>query len=116
MKPYFLKHEGLCIPPPPAEANGSAEKARQAYKVEEHNMNGPIKLSFANWHAPIEDQFNEAGEKLDIGWDVPDDAWDGSHLGGYSFLSTIDRSAGLGLRSYSATAYLPKPGAQTSPS
>ncbi|MCJ1313890.1 hypothetical protein MMC25_007570 [Agyrium rufum] len=106
LKPYFLKSEGLTVPPPEADGDDSATKSKRAFKAEEHGTNGPVKTSFGNWHAPIEDKWYEAGKKLDIGWVVPEDAWSGGHLGGYSGLATIDRSSPPGLRSYSATAYL----------
>ena len=66
---------------------------------------GPIKTTFANWTAPVERDWHEAAIKYGIGWAPPIDAWSGTHLGGFSCLSTIDRDHGSGTRSYAVTGY-----------
>ena len=106
LKPYFLKHESLTAPAPGADHGDAGTKAKEVFKAESHGMFGPIKTSFGNWSAPVEDLWHRASKAMGLRWEPPKDAWSGSHLGGYSSLSTIDRSQGPGTRSYSASAYL----------
>ena len=106
LKPYFLKHESLVIPAPAADHDNAGIKTKEVFKAEAHGTSGPIKTSFGNWSAPIEDLWHQSSNKaLGLQWEPPEDAWSGSHLGGYSNLSTIDRSQGPGTRSYSASGY-----------
>jgi choline dehydrogenase-like flavoprotein len=103
LKPYFLKHEGLLEPP----TNSDLEPLPK-YTKSCHGSDGPIKTSFADWRLPVEERWQKASAEtsLGLGWNPPSDAWDGYHLGGYANLSTIDRSNGVGTRSYAVTGYL----------
>ena len=103
LEPYFHKHEGLLEPSPKSNL-----KPLPKYTKSSHGSDGPIKTSFADWRLPIEETWQEASAdaSLGLGWDPPADAWDGKHLGGYANLSTIDRSNGIGTRSYAVSGYL----------
>ncbi|KAI9876591.1 MAG: hypothetical protein M1830_006169 [Pleopsidium flavum] len=106
IKPFFLKHEGLIEPLSMANGDDAAERTRPVYGKEHHGTSGPIKTSFATWSAPVEELWHQASKRLGLGWKSPIDAWSGVHLGGFSHLSTIDRSKGSGTRSYAANGYL----------
>lgn len=106
LKPFFMKSESMVAPPPEADHNYSGRKVNIAYETESHGNSGPIKTSFGNWSPPVETLWHEAGKAMGLQWTPPKDAWSGTHLGGYSNLSTIDRSQGSGTRSYSASGYL----------
>ena len=84
----------------------TASNITRLFKNEFHGISGPIKTSFANWSAPVEEAWHQTGKEMGLQWNPPEDAWSGSHLGGYSNLSTIDRSQGPGTRSYAVTGYL----------
>ena len=104
LQPFFLKHESMIVP---AQGEGdSASKARRVFENEFHGTSGPIKTSFANWSTPTEEAWHQTGKEMGLQWTPPKDAWSGSHMGGYSNLSTIDRSQGPGTRSYAVTGYL----------
>ena len=106
LRPYFLKHESLTAPAPVADHDNARLKTKRAFETESHGTSGPIKTSFGNWSAPVEDLWHDASKAMGLPWEPPKDAWSGSHLGGYSSLSMIDRSHGPGIRSYSASGYL----------
>lgn len=89
-----------------ADHNDSGVKVKIAYETESHGNSGPIKTSFGNWSPPVENLWHEASKAMGLQWTAPKDAWSGTHLSGYSNLSTIDRSQGPGTRSYSANRYL----------
>jgi choline dehydrogenase-like flavoprotein len=103
LQPYFLKHEGLLEPDADSALNPLPKYTKTC-----HGSDGPIRTSFANWHPSIEEDWQETSAEtgLGLGWKPPADAWDGNHLGGYANLSTIDRSDGVGTRSYAVTGYL----------
>ena len=106
LKPFFMKSESMVAPTPEADHNDSGAKVNIAYETESHGNSGPIKTSFGNWSPPVADLWHEASKAMGLQWTPPKDAWSGTHLGGYSNLSTIDRSQGPGTRSYSANGYL----------
>ncbi|KAI4169986.1 MAG: hypothetical protein LQ343_005296 [Gyalolechia ehrenbergii] len=104
LKPYFLKHEGTTVQ---AQTHDKAEEGTiRAFENEFHGFSGPIKTSFGNWSAPVEEAWHKTGRKMGLQWTPPKDAWSGSHLGGYSNLSTIDRTQGSGIRSYAVNGYI----------
>ena len=104
LKPFFLKHETMTVP---VQDHASAEpKATRVFEKEFHGTSGPIKTSFGNWSAPVEEAWHQTGKAMGLQWTPPKDAWSGSHMGGYSNLSTIDRNQGPGTRSYAVTGYL----------
>ena len=104
IQPFFLKHESMTVP---AQDEGDAgSRARRVFENEFHGTSGPIKTSFANWSTPVEEAWQQTGKEMGLQWTPPKDAWSGSHMGGYSNLSTIDRSQGPGTRSYAVTGYL----------
>lgn len=76
------------------------------FENEFYGTSGPIKASFGNWSAAVEEAWHQTGNKMGLQWTPPKDAWSGSHLGSYTNLSTIDRSQGPGRRSYAVTGYL----------
>ena len=78
----------------------------RVFDSEFHGTSGPIKTSFGNWSAPVEEAWHQTGNEMGLQWTPPKDAWSGSHLGSYTNLSTIDRSQGPGTRSYAVTGYL----------
>ena len=91
---------------PAQDQTSVGSKTTRVFENEFHGSSGPIKTSFGNWSAPVEEAWHETGKKMGLHWTPPKDAWSGSHLGGYSNLSTIDRSNGPGTRSYAVTGYL----------
>ena len=101
-----MKSESMVAPIPEADHNDSGVKVNIAYETESHGNSGPVKTSFGNWSPPVENLWHEASNAMGLQWTLLKDAWSGTHLGGYSNLSTIDRSQGLGTRSYSANGYL----------
>lgn len=101
-----MKHESLTAPVPSADHDGAGVKTKIAFDIENHGTSGPIKTSFGNWSPPVENLWHRSSIALGLEWTPPKDAWSGTHLGGYSNLSTIDRSQGPGTRSYSVTGYL----------
>ena len=104
LQSFFLKHEMMIVP---AQDEGeTASRARRVFENEFHGTSGPIKTSFANWSTPVEEAWHQTGKEMGLQWTPPKDAWSGSHMGGYSNLSTIDRSQGPGTRSYAVTGYL----------
>ena len=104
LQPFFLKHEAMIVS---AQDEGDAgSRARRVFENEFHGTSGPIKTSFANWSTPVEEAWHQTGKEMGLQWTPPKDAWSGSHMGGYSNLSTIDRSQGPGTRSYAVTGYL----------
>ena len=110
IQPFFARHENLVdttIPKGTPENNLQEWRAKRhiAFEKAYHGVSGPIKTSFANWTAPVEEHWLEAARAADIGWTQPIDAWSGDHLGGFSSLSTIDRDHGSGTRSYAVTGY-----------
>ncbi len=104
LKPFFLKHEAMTAPGQD-QVNAGSETTR-LFEKEFHGSSGPIKTSFGNWSAPVEEAWHQTGKQMGLQWTPPKDAWSGSHLGGYSNLSTIDRDQGPGTRSYAVTGYL----------
>ena len=104
LQPFFLKHEAMTVPA--QDQADTASNTFRLFKNEFHGTSGPIKTSFGNWSAPVEEAWHQTGRKMGLQWTPPEDAWSGSHLGGYSNLSTIDRSQGPGTRSYAVTGYL----------
>ncbi|KAL9608482.1 MAG: hypothetical protein Q9167_006690 [Letrouitia subvulpina] len=102
LKPFFLKHEGFITPSVPSQRSG----VPPSYHQEHHGQSGPIRTSFATWSAPVLDEWHQASKNVGLKWDSPHDAWSGNHLGGFSNLSTIDRTSGSGTRSYAVTGYL----------
>lgn len=103
LQPFFLKHEAMTVP---AQDSVDTESRTIVFENEFHGSSGPIKTSFGNWSAPVQEAWHQTGKKMGLQWTPPKDAWSGSHLGGYSNLSTIDRSQGPGTRSYAVTGYL----------
>lgn len=103
LQPFFLKHEAMIVP---AQDSVDTESRTIVFENEFHGSSGPIKTSFGNWSAPVQEAWHQTGKKMGLQWTPPKDAWSGSHLGGYSNLSTIDRSQGPGTRSYAVTGYL----------
>ncbi|KAL8939948.1 MAG: hypothetical protein Q9216_003074 [Gyalolechia sp. 2 TL-2023] len=104
LQPYFLKHEGTIVQ---AQIHAKPEEyAVRAFEDEFHGFSGPIKTSFGNWSAPVEEAWHKAGRKMGLQWTPPKDAWSGSHLGGYSNLSTINRTQGSGIQSYAVNGYI----------
>lgn len=102
--PYFLKHEAMTVP---AQDQGDARsRANRVFESEFHGTSGPIKTSFGNWSAPVAEAWHQTAKEMGLQWTPPKDAWSGSHMGGYSGLSTIDRTQGPGTRSYAVTGYL----------
>ncbi|KAG8527746.1 uncharacterized protein KY384_007900 [Bacidia gigantensis] len=121
LKPYFLKHEGFVEPVvkatqlPQINGDGSSVELETVttppvYEIESHGMTGPIKTTFPIWVAPVAEEWLQASKNAGLAWEAPKDAWSGNLLGGFTHLSTIDRSKGSGTRSYAASAYL-KPNA-----
>ena len=104
LKSYFLKHEAMTIPPP--DRVDTVRKTKKVFENEFHGSSGPIKTSFGDWSPPVEEAWHTTGKDMGLQWTPPKDAWSGSHMGGYSSLSTIDRSQGPGTRSYVVTGYL----------
>ena len=91
----------------PAQDDGdTVSRARRVFENEFHGTSGPIKTSFATWSTSVEEAWHQTGKEMGLHWTPPKDAWSGSHMGGYSNLSTIDRSQGPGTRSYAVTGYL----------
>lgn len=108
LKPFFLKHEGIVEPPALPEATDGDVKPPKTlpmYEKEHHGMDGPIKTSFPTFSPPIAEEWHQASKNAGLEWTSPSDAWGGKHLGGFTNLSTIDRSKGSGTRSYSVTGY-----------
>ena len=91
---------------PPQDQVDTGSKTARVFENEFHGISGPIKTSFGNWSTPVEEAWHQTGKEMGLQWTAPKDAWSGSHLGGYSNLSTIDRSQGPGTRSYAVTGYL----------
>ena len=106
LKPFFLKHEGIIEPPALPEAIHGVHKTHPMYEKEHHGMDGPIRTSFPTWSAPVAEEWHQASKNAGLQWTSPSDAWGGKLLGGFTNLSTIDRSKGSGIRSYSVTGYL----------
>ncbi len=104
LQPYFLKHEAMTAPAP--DQVDPVSKTPRVFENEFHGSSGPIKTSFGNWSTSVEDTWHQTGKEMGLQWTPPKDAWSGSHMGGYSSLSTIDRSEGSGTRSYAVTGYL----------
>ena len=104
LQPFFLKHEAMTVPAQEQVDTGS--NTTRVFENDFHGSSGPIKTSFGNWSAPVEEAWHQTGKKMGLQWTPPKDAWSGSHLGAYSNLSTIDRTLGPGTRSYAVTGYL----------
>ena len=94
LNPFFMKSKSMVAPTLEADHNGSGLKVKIAYETESPGNSGPIKTSFENWAPPVESLWHEACKAMGMQWTPPKDAWSGTHLGGYSNLSTIDRSQG----------------------
>jgi choline dehydrogenase-like flavoprotein len=102
--PYFKKHETMersrlrrdsaFMPVDPNEA------------AEYHGTDGPIHVSFNDWHPPFEQDFCEAAYAVTGRPSNIKDAWSGDHMGFFSSLGVVNRSTDRGKRSYSATGYL----------
>lgn len=104
LQPFFLKHEAMTVP---SEDRGDTRsRATTVFENEFHGTSGPIKTSFGTWSAPVGEAWHQAGKEMGLQWTPPKDAWSGSHMGGYSNLSTIDRTQGPGTRSYAVNGYL----------
>lgn len=104
LQPFFLKHEAMTVP---AQDQGDARsRATTVFENEFHGTSGPIKTSFGTWSAPVGEAWHQTGKEMGLHWTPPKDAWSGSHMGGYSNLSTIDRTQGPGTSSYAVTGYL----------
>lgn len=99
--PYYKRSETL-------ESRKSANTLRSPddYALEEdsHGKQGPIHISTPSWYFPFEDRLIRALDE-ESGFERPVDPYNGSHLGFWRSLFSIDRTA-LPTRSYSANAYL----------
>ena len=91
---------------PRSDLDNMESESQKAFENEFHGSSGPIKTSFGNWSAPVEEAWHKTGKRMGLHWTPPGDAWSGSLLGGYSNLSAVDRGQGPGTRSYAVTGYL----------
>lgn len=53
LKPFFLKHESMTVSAKD-QVDGS-RKATGVFEDEFHGVAGPIKTSFGNWSAPVQE-------------------------------------------------------------
>ena len=96
LKPYMMKHERF-----------DGTNSEYSYDGSYHGNDGGIHTSFPSSRCPMEMEWLEACEQTHgQQHPSPKDAWSGDHTGVYTCLSTIDRSAAKGTRSYAATGYL----------
>ena len=97
--PYYLKSQSLDF-----KSGLQSDASQLCSSLEQsHGQSGPIKTSFPKRNEPIEDTIVAAFDKV---CQLPrqKDPWNGSPLGLYRHLSTVDHDAGS-VRSYAGTAY-----------
>lgn len=102
LEPYYHKSE--------TNHQKNREDWPESYVLDaaKHGTAGPIHTSFPVWRAPIEDSILQAfADKTDLPFPPAADPMQGSHLGFFESLHTVDRTqAGKVSRSYATTGYL----------
>jgi choline dehydrogenase-like flavoprotein len=101
--PFFKKHQTL---DPNTSNLLDPTFMPDAGKEKYHGSKGPIHTSFNNYYMPLEEDFVKAAYETTGTTNTLTDAWGGDHLGFFSSLAVVDRTKGVGQRSYSANGYL----------
>lgn len=96
LQPFYLKHQ-----------NVQDAKKRSPFPLDQkvHGIRGPISTSFPLYEFPIEKDFHVAAANSGLQWATSKDPQSGSTMGGSIMMSTVERSQGKNVRSYSANGY-----------
>ncbi|KUI60240.1 Oxygen-dependent choline dehydrogenase [Cytospora mali] len=99
--PYFKRHEHLEVEQPNIAERNTSDSSLDP---ELHGVDGPIHTSLATWQIPFEKPLLDTLGQVS-GQPRPLDPYNGSHLGFYRSLLSIDRTA-QPTRSYAASGFL----------
>lgn len=99
--PYFKRHEHLEVDQPNIAERNTMESPLD---LKLHGVEGPIHTSLATWQIPFEKPLLDALGQVS-GQSPPLEPYNGSHLGFYRSLLSIDRT-GKPIRSYAANGFL----------
>lgn len=99
--PYFKRSEMLESRKPESSVRNPGEYPS---KDDSHGKQGPIHISTPSWYFPFEDDLLRALDEVS-GFERPVDPYNGSRIGFWRSLFSINRTA-LPTRSYAANAYL----------